>query len=75
MRFELTTLDVIGTDCTGSCKSNYHTFTSMMAPRNVYAMYYSTLQSEAYCDRCINFLCDIDITFVLFDYFLSFAFG
>jgi len=21
--FELTTLDVIGTDCTGSCKSNY----------------------------------------------------
>jgi hypothetical protein len=23
--FELTTLMVIGTDCTGSCKSNYHT--------------------------------------------------
>jgi hypothetical protein len=23
-RFELTTLMVIGTDCTGSCKSNYH---------------------------------------------------
>ena len=25
--FELTTLVVIGTDCTGSCKSNYHTIT------------------------------------------------
>jgi len=25
MGFELTTLVVIGTDCTGSCKSNYHT--------------------------------------------------
>jgi hypothetical protein len=28
--FELTTLVVIGTDCIGSCKSNYHTIT--MAP-------------------------------------------
>jgi hypothetical protein len=27
MLFELTTLVVIGTDCTGSCKSNYHTIT------------------------------------------------
>jgi hypothetical protein len=27
--FELTTLVVIGTDCTGSCKSNYHTITTM----------------------------------------------
>jgi hypothetical protein len=26
-RFELTTSVVIGTDCTGSCKSNYHTIT------------------------------------------------
>ena len=25
-RFKLTTLVVIGTDCIGSCKSNYHTF-------------------------------------------------
>jgi hypothetical protein len=29
--FELTTLVVIGTDCTGSCKSNYHTNMPMMA--------------------------------------------
>jgi hypothetical protein len=27
-RFELTTSVVIGTDCTGSCKSNYHTMTT-----------------------------------------------
>jgi hypothetical protein len=29
--FELTTLVVIGTDCTGSCKSNYHTITTTVA--------------------------------------------
>jgi len=27
--FELTTLVVIGTDCTVSCKSNYHMITSL----------------------------------------------
>jgi hypothetical protein len=32
-RFELTTLEVIGTDCRiGSCKSNYYTITATMAP-------------------------------------------
>jgi hypothetical protein len=31
-RFELTTLMVIGTDCTESCKSNNHTITTTMAP-------------------------------------------
>ena len=30
--FELTTLVVIGTGCTGRCKSNYHTITTMTAP-------------------------------------------
>jgi hypothetical protein len=30
--FELTTLVVIGTDCTGSCKSNYHAITITTAP-------------------------------------------
>jgi hypothetical protein len=29
--FELTTLVVIGTDCIGNCKSNYHTITTKMA--------------------------------------------
>jgi hypothetical protein len=28
MGFELATLVVIGTDCTGSCKSNHHTITT-----------------------------------------------
>ena len=32
MGFELTTLVVIGTDCTGRCKSNYHKIMTMMAP-------------------------------------------
>ena len=30
--FELTTFVVIGTDCTCSCKSNYHTITTTTAP-------------------------------------------
>jgi hypothetical protein len=30
--FELTTLVVIGTDCIGSCKSNFHTIMTMMTP-------------------------------------------
>jgi hypothetical protein len=30
-RFEFTTLVVIGTDCIGSCKSNYHMTTTMTA--------------------------------------------
>jgi hypothetical protein len=32
MHFKLTTLVVIGTDCTGSCKCNYHAITTTMAP-------------------------------------------
>jgi hypothetical protein len=31
--FELKTLVVIGTDCIGSCKSNYHTITATTAPK------------------------------------------
>jgi hypothetical protein len=34
--FELTMLVVIGTDCTGSCKSNYHTITATMAPSLIF---------------------------------------
>jgi hypothetical protein len=33
--FKLTSLVAIGTDCTGSCKSNYQTITISMAPRVV----------------------------------------
>jgi hypothetical protein len=35
-KFELTTSVVIGTDCIGSCKSNYHMITATTAPSNVY---------------------------------------
>jgi hypothetical protein len=28
-KYELTTLEAIGTDCIGSCKSNCHTITTM----------------------------------------------
>ena len=34
--FKLTTSVVIGTDCIGSCKSNYHTITTTTAPINAY---------------------------------------
>jgi hypothetical protein len=33
--FKLTTLVVIGTDCTGICKSNYHTITTTTAALNI----------------------------------------
>jgi hypothetical protein len=32
LRFDLTTLVVIGTDCIGSCKSNYYTITATTTP-------------------------------------------
>ena len=39
---ELTILVVIGTDCTGSCKSNYHTITITKPPVNA-------------CIKCVNY--------------------
>jgi hypothetical protein len=36
--FELTTLVVIGTDGIDSCKSNYHTITTMTVPQSVYGI-------------------------------------
>jgi hypothetical protein len=32
--FQFTTLVVTGTDCTGSCKSNYHTITTTTVPES-----------------------------------------
>ena len=37
--FELTTLVVICTDCTGSCKSNYHTILTMMVPKSTFVFF------------------------------------
>ena len=39
--FELTTLLVIGTDCTGSCKSNYHAITTTTTAPSFFAEDYS----------------------------------
>jgi hypothetical protein len=38
-RFELTTSVVIGNDCIGRCKSNYHTITATMAPSHVWLIH------------------------------------
>jgi hypothetical protein len=53
MGFELTTLVVKGTDCTGSCKSNNHTITTPMAP--VY-MFFGCLRS-VYCVPNVAIVC------------------
>ena len=45
-RFELTTSMVIGTDCIGSCKSNYHTImatTVQFAMKNYYCLEVKTI--------------------------------
>jgi hypothetical protein len=36
--FKLTTLVVVGTDCIGSCKSNYHMITTTMAHNTVWLL-------------------------------------
>ena len=38
--FELTALVLIGTDCTGSCKSNYHTIMTTTAPNELGSLGY-----------------------------------
>ena len=45
--FELSTLVVIGTDCIGSCKSNYQTITTMTVPSLIGSRYIiSNIQKE-----------------------------
>jgi hypothetical protein len=48
--FELTTLVVIDTDCTGSCKSNYHTITTTSAP----LLLYNDNVIYLYCSRLLK---------------------
>jgi hypothetical protein len=44
-------LVVIGTDCIDSCKSNYHTITSMMAPPFFFKVIWdSSLLTEMICE-------------------------
>ena len=46
--FKLTTLVVIGTDCTNSCKSNYNTITTMTAPNNITEIIKKNIYSSEY---------------------------
>ena len=41
-------LVVIDTDCTGSCKSNYHTITTMTAPIEFYYIRYDVKIQKSY---------------------------
>jgi hypothetical protein len=54
--FELTTSVVIGTDCTGSCKSNYHTITTTTAPCRCLTFYLTCHKKQGVLDTT---LCDI----------------
>ena len=52
-RFEFTTLVVIGTDCTGSCKSNYHTITTTTAPANFVWLYMLMTGKIYHCNESL----------------------
>ena len=72
-RFELTTVVVIGTNCTCSCKSNYHTITTTTAPIAVCqghlcnSFYLSMYSSIPATDIKIN-LTKIDINCLLYEF-------
>ena len=48
--FELTTWMVIGTDCIGSCKSNYHTITTKTALNQNKSTYMFTFHYNYFCN-------------------------
>jgi hypothetical protein len=53
--FELTTSLVIGTDCTGSCKSNYHMIMAMMAPIiQLSGLYWMIKSVRTSCDTNVH---------------------
>jgi hypothetical protein len=61
MGFELTTLVVIGTDCTGSCKSNYHMITTMTTPNKYLhesTTWYTMDTNEHSHVGCFSICCD-----------------
>jgi hypothetical protein len=45
--FKLTTLVVIGTDCIGSCKSNYHTIMATTAPLQIISRYKTSVKYKS----------------------------
>jgi hypothetical protein len=50
--FELTTLVVIGTDCTGSCKTNYHTIKTMMTHLPLFKFIWNKGQHQLLASLC-----------------------
>ena len=57
--FKLTMLVVIGIDCTGSCKSNYHTITTMTSPCIIienctYLLIHTTETGTLYMILCLK---------------------
>jgi hypothetical protein len=55
-RFELTTSVMIGTDCIGSCKSNYHAITTTTAPIRVSKLCIAALKLSAYFQSRVWYL-------------------
>ena len=58
--FELTTLVVIGTDCTCSWKSNYHSITTTTTTRTSYIFFtykFCILCSFRACTLCLSYIC------------------
>jgi hypothetical protein len=53
--FEFTTLVVIGTDCTGSCKSNYHTITTT----TVSSMSRFSSINLPIIDKTVDYVCSV----------------
>jgi hypothetical protein len=53
-RFALTTSVVIGTDCTDSCKSNYHTITATIPTRIMVKSNFSQLISKFYISTIVG---------------------
>jgi len=49
--FELTTLVVIGIDCIGSCKFNYHTITTTTAPNIGYVFVVKMYCKKSVCQK------------------------
>ena len=65
--FELITLVVLGTDCTGTCKSNHHTITTTAVPE-IYNVYIKPLKSYQHSGPNIILLlelCDKDMLYHL----------
>ena len=55
MGFELTTAVMIGTDCTGSCKTNYHTIMTTTAhKKHLYNVLFFKNVNNIFLNLCVN---------------------